>query len=230
MSEELSWWSTKLASPLSRPIPAPLKLIDLHAFSDASSGISIAIFIQGRWRAWCLISGWQSLDGSQDIGWAKVVGFKLFVRPGLEALGATLRSSTITKELSKDGGILEAKNKPTNSVFHKIHSFLTQFNHSVSIYSAYIPSKSNPADPPSRGLYPPAELLLSWFQPPANLYRFIVDSSLPSPLPKSIYSTKVVTLQPLPTALENLSRDLVPLRTHHLITPCPCNSIFSSPS
>ena len=37
VSDNLAWWLSKLASFISRPIPAPLHLLDPHAFSLASA-------------------------------------------------------------------------------------------------------------------------------------------------------------------------------------------------
>ena len=62
-ANDLKWWTTTLSSPdLSRPIPGPNELIDLQAYSDASSGVGIAITIGNKWRAWRLLPGWSS-DG-----------------------------------------------------------------------------------------------------------------------------------------------------------------------
>ena len=179
--EDLSWWTHKLASPLFRPIPSPLELHDIQAFSDASSGFGIAITIRDRWRAWRLIPGWQTLDGERDIGWAEAVGFELLVK-SIPRFGCV---SGHIKVYGDNKGVVEAwwnfrsKNRATNQVFRRIHTFLEHFNHSFSIHSAYVPSKANPADPPSRGFYPPTELLLPEIQLPADLSRFVVDATLP---------------------------------------------------
>ena len=64
IADDLAWWSSRLSSPISRPIPSPVTLLDPHAFSDASlTGIGISI--DRKWRAWHLIPGWQTLDGSR---------------------------------------------------------------------------------------------------------------------------------------------------------------------
>ena len=55
-ADDLTWWLEKLgSSKLSRHIPGPHPVTDRGAFSDASSGVGIGIFICGRWRAWRLI-------------------------------------------------------------------------------------------------------------------------------------------------------------------------------
>jgi hypothetical protein len=181
LHEDLEWWTYKLASPLLRPIPAPIIHHDIQAFSDASSGVGIAITIQDRWRAWRLVPGWQTLDGERDIGWAEAVGFELLIK----SIPGSGYSCGNVKVYGDNKGVVEAwwnfrsKNKATNQVFRRIHTFLEQFNHAFSVQSAYVPSKTNPADPPSRGLYPPTRLLLPGLQVPADIDRFVVDATLP---------------------------------------------------
>ena len=181
LHEDLAWWTHKLASPLFRPIPSPLELYDIQAFSDASSGVRVAITIHDRWRAWRLIPGWQTLDGQRDIGWAEAIGFELLIK-SIPRFGCV---SGHIKVYGDNKGVVEAwwnfrsRNRATNQVFRRIHTFLEQFDHSFSIHSAYVPSEANPADPPSRGFYPPVELLLSEIQLPADLSRFIIDATLP---------------------------------------------------
>ena len=181
ISEDLAWWSNKLASSVSRPIPAPRTLTHIHAYSDASSGFGIAITIQNRWRAWHLIPSWKDLDRARDIGWAEAVGFELLVRSIPQFAGA----SGHFKIFGDNKGVVEgwwnfrSKNKATNHVFRRVHAFLEQFDHSFSVISAYVPSKHNPADPPSRGIYPSFNFLLPEIPLPVTLDRFIVDAALP---------------------------------------------------
>ena len=181
LAEDLSWWSLKLSAHLFRPIPSPRRLHDLHAFSDASSGFGIAITIQDRWRAWRLIPGWQTRDGQRDIGWAEAVGFELLIR-SIPRFGAARGNFTVygdNKGVVESWWNFRSRNKATNCVFRRIHSFLEQFNHSFSIHSAYVPSATNPADPPSRGIYPSTRLMLPELPLPADLDRFLVDVTLP---------------------------------------------------
>jgi hypothetical protein len=144
ISDDLAWWTIKLANPVARPIPSPRSLLDIDAFSDASSGFGIAVTIRNRWRAWRLIPGWQTLDGSRDIGWAEAIGFELLIRT-IPRLG---NASGCFKIYGNNKGVVEgwknfrSKNKSTNLVFRRIHSFLEQFDHSFSIISAYVPSIS----------------------------------------------------------------------------------------
>ena len=115
--------------------------------------------------------------------------------PGLDTLADTLKYTGITKELSTPGRILGVENKATNRVFRRIHSFLNQFSHSLSILAEYVPSESNPADPPSRGLYPSSWLLLPEIGLTADLDRFIVDATVPYTPTKN----QVLPRRPLPS-------------------------------
>ncbi len=75
IASDLVWWSQILANDkLERRIPGPCKVVDIAAFSDASSSVGIAVVIQGRWRAWRLIPGWNS-PALRDIQWAEAIGF-----------------------------------------------------------------------------------------------------------------------------------------------------------
>ena len=181
ITDDLSWWSAKLSSShVCRPIPGPVTLSDPEAFSDSSlSGIGITL--NGKWRAWRLLPGWQTLDGSRDIGWAEAVGFELLVR----YISGSISPSGHFRVYGDNQGVVEAwrnhrsKNKPVNGVFRRIHSILDQSGHSLSIHPAYVPSESNPADPLSRGIFPSTKLQLHEIPLPTDLDRFIIDASLP---------------------------------------------------
>jgi hypothetical protein len=60
MPSEIRWWKRLLSRHhVFRPIPGLCSLIELQAFSDASSEFGIGIIVRGRWRAWRLIPGWK---------------------------------------------------------------------------------------------------------------------------------------------------------------------------
>ena len=151
VARDLDWWLSVLQRPiLGRPIPAPVDLCNVGAFSDASSGIGIAIVVSGRWRAWRLIPGWQTLHGQRDIGWAEAIGFECLVRY-LYGTSSTTRHFTIHGD---NKGVVEgwwngrSRNKPVNEVFKRIHSFIGIDDPLHSFHTVYISSKSNPADAP----------------------------------------------------------------------------------
>lgn len=182
VSSDLDWWFSILQQPtLDRIIPAPVQLLDVGAFSDASSGVGVAIVVHGRWRAWRLIPGWQTLHGQRDIGWAEAIGFECLVRH-LYNTSSTGRHFTVYGD---NKGVVEgwwngrSRNRPVNEVFKRLHSFIGTVDPLHSFHSVYITSSSNPADGPSRGIYPPSSLLLPPISLPADLDQFLIDSQLP---------------------------------------------------
>jgi hypothetical protein len=179
---DLEWWISRLKQPrISRAIPYPVPLYDTQAFSDASSEIGIAITVGDRWRAWRLIPGWQTLNGQRNIGWAEAIAFECLVRHLLGIKGE--RRHFITH--GDNQGVVEgwrnrrSRNKEVNNVFKRMHDCVTNGTVGHTFHTSYVRSESNPADAPSRGIYPPTSLLLPPIQLPAELDCFIVDSESP---------------------------------------------------
>ena len=171
---DLLWWKETLLSPvLSHPIPGPSILIDLQAYSDASSGVGIAITISDKWWAWRLLPGWKS--DNHDIIWAEAVRFKLLVW----MLLVSETPGTHLKLYGNNWGLVEgwwkgrSKNRPTNTIFCRVHSL--SLSSGCTIHTLYVPSKDNPADKPSRGIYPPTPLLLPKLPIPDELTSLITD-------------------------------------------------------
>jgi hypothetical protein len=182
LRDDLKWWIRILQQPtVSRAIPHPLPLYDVHGYSDASSKIGIAITICNRWRAWRLVPGWQSLDGQRDIGWAEAVAFECLIRSLVEN-GKETHNFIIYGD---NKGVVEgwwngcSRNRAVNGVFKRLHSVIADSPIRHSFHTSYVRSKDNPADAPSRGIYPPTHLLLPPIQLPPELNRFLVDSQSP---------------------------------------------------
>ena len=173
-SSDLSWWLDELRSPaVSRPIPGPAFVTDRDAFSDASSGFGIGVVIGDQWRAWRLVPGWKA-DG-RDIGWAEAIGFELLTR----SLCATSVPGQFFKVFGDNRGVVEgwwkgrSRNWETNRVFRRVHDISS--THRCTFITRYVTSGQNPADGPSRGLYPPIARLLPACGIPDPLRKFIVD-------------------------------------------------------
>ena len=175
---DLSWWLDVLLSPrLSRSIPGPSSVIDRHAFSDASSGFGIGIVVGNQWRAWHLLPGWKT-EG-RDIGWAEAVGFEFLAR----TLAATSQPGQYFRVFGDNRGVVEgwwkgrSRNWETNKVFRRIHDLAD--THQCVFITCYVASGENPADGPSRGLYPPVAHLLPAISIPVPLRQFVADSNHP---------------------------------------------------
>lgn len=171
---DLAWWFNELSAPtVSRTIPGPALVTDRGAFSDASSGFGIGIVIGHQWRAWRLVPGWKA-DG-RDIGWAEAVGFEFLVR----SLVATSLPGQFLRVFGDNIGVVEgwwkgrSRNWETNKVFRRVHDISNA--HKCVFITRYVASRENPADGPSRGLYPPVARLLPAFSIPEPLRELVVD-------------------------------------------------------
>lgn len=184
--EDLAWWEEQLARVLTpRAIPSPLPLQDILAYSDASSGVGIAVVVGGEWRAWRLRAGWKT-DG-RDIAWAEAVGFELLVR-------MVLRRGEFPHGFIVYGdnrGVVEgwwngrSRNRHVNAVFRRIHTLLDQ--HHTRVHTKYVASASNPADDPSRGVYPPSPQLPALALDPA-LAPFLFDAGPNTPADSDLWT------------------------------------------
>lgn len=181
LNDDLTWWENILAQPnIKHSISQPATLVDARAFSDASTSVRIAIIIDGYWRAWTLKPGWRTLDGQRDIGWAECVGFELLIHALLH--GHHDRPPKLFRVFCNNQGIVNgwkngrSRNWATNLVFQRTRQLLDSVGSSAHL--CYVPSQDNPADGPSRGVYPPERLLLPPITLPGDLERFLVDADL----------------------------------------------------
>lgn len=175
---DLKWWKNQLArTDLQRPIPTPTSIINIAAYSDASSETGIGITIGNQWRAWRLLPGWKAED--RNIGWAESVGFLLLVLTIL----ATHTHGSHHRVYGDNKGVVEgwwrghSGNISTNNIFHHIHHVCTATG--TTILTRYVPSASNPADDPSRGIYGAREAILPAISIPPELHTFIANYDAP---------------------------------------------------
>ena len=117
-NSDLLWWLQTLDKPnLTHKIPGPQEVVDIHAFSNASSTVGIGVVIRDRWRAWALKTGWNN-DG-RDITWAEAVGMELLVRIIIRDALAGAR----VKIFGDNRGVIEgwwtgrSRNEKVNEVF-----------------------------------------------------------------------------------------------------------------
>ena len=172
--DDLAWWIHQLGrASISSPILKPQPLLERSAYSDASSGVGVAITIGSWWRAWRLAPGWKSQG--RDIQWAEAIGFELLV--------------TCLCDLTSEGehivvyrdnqGVVEgwwkrcSTNRPTNLVFRRIIQLSESRRR--TIHTRYVPSAQNPADPPSCGIYSSRSLLLHPVVIPIEARSLLVD-------------------------------------------------------
>jgi hypothetical protein len=182
VADDLNWWSDILQTGgVAQGIYPALKLKNPFAFSDASSGIGIGIVVGEHWRAWRLIPGWKTLNGKRDIGWAEAVGFELLTY----TLATLLNDNGHVIVHGDNTGVVEGwwkrkhRNNEVNRVFRRINEFIHNLTYTFDVVTAYVPSASNPADKPSRGVHGPKSLLLPPIGIPEDLKPFIIDATEP---------------------------------------------------
>ena len=158
-------------------IPRPCHIIDYCAYSDVSFGVGVGITIGEYWHAWRLLPGWKSQGW--EIGWAEAVRFELLIQTLLTAssLGENFKVFGDNRGVIKGWWKGRSRNKLTNEIFQRINDLTSSYQ--CNVYTRYVPSKDNPADDPSQGIYPPSRYLLPATQIPPNLQLFIVDFDVP---------------------------------------------------
>ncbi|KAG9040891.1 hypothetical protein FS837_012979 [Tulasnella sp. UAMH 9824] len=150
---ELQWWKASLGHKPSRSVVGlgPVKH-DIDIWVDASSSFGIGILIDDRFLAWKYHPKWKGWGKfGYDIGWAETVGLELVIR----CLVALNLSDAIFFVHSDNVGAIEAikkghsRNTPSNESIIRMNSLRLPLN--LAIEPAYFESKSNKADPISRG-------------------------------------------------------------------------------
>jgi hypothetical protein len=173
VAEDVSWWRNQLSTDpcISRIITPPSPLTS-QIFVDASTSWGIGFFLDGQWLAWELLPGWKS-EG-RDIGWAEMVAVELAV---LVLIHAQFRNCHLILRSDNQGvvGALsggKSRNPQQNAVLRRIVSSFREADIWLSI--EWVSTNDNPADKPSRGLFPPLQNIFSPIPPlPTYLSRFL---------------------------------------------------------
>jgi hypothetical protein len=163
---DLTWWRLRLqedfcGSTLARPPPPS----PIGFWVDASTDWGIGIVFDGHWEAIKFVDGWKS--GGRNIGWAEFIAIELGL---LRAIAQGHHDKHFIIH-SDNQGVIQAiqggksRSPEQNLVLQRILHLLA--THSIWISPSYVPSSSNLADEPSRGL------------PAINLPRFSTSLSLP---------------------------------------------------
>lgn len=205
--DDIDWWKNSLNNAyISQPIPGPCTVLDFHAYSDASSGHGIGIIVNGFWRAWELIPGWKR-DG-RDIGWAEGVGFEFLIRTivGSQTTGVHFKVYGDNRGIVEGWWAGRSRNRASNEVFKRVHRVLASAK--CSVLTRYVPSRDNPADGPSRGIYPPTKFLLPPIDIPIELQPFIRD------VPEAAINSRPIKLPTTHESFHSLGRSVTESESH----------------
>jgi len=132
-------------------------------FVDASA-IGIGFIFNDRWLAWTFVQGHPDIplgpDGHVVISWAELtaaeMGILAFVSAGYRNTQVILRSD--------NEGVINALKKKTwtknfgvDEILKRVLKICQDYN--LDVVPVWISTKTNPADKPSRGVYPPKNLM-----------------------------------------------------------------------
>ena len=170
---DILWWSLQLQNDfVGMKIIRPPEASKTALFVDASTGWGIGLVLDGKWLAWQLKDGWN--HDSREIGWAEMVAVELAVRTLLS--GKFTNSHIIIRSDNKGvvGALGAGRSRGTqqNFILREIVK-LIQHNE-LWISTTWVSTKDNPADNPSRGIFPGRNSLYA-FPPkiPFHLSAFI---------------------------------------------------------
>jgi hypothetical protein len=130
-----------------------------EVFVDSSPSWGIGFSMDGKWLAWKFRDGWQS--GGKDNHWAELVGVELGLRvaiaAGCHSAPLVIRSDNVgvVRSLMTE----KERNPERLTVLRSIQQLSHAYN--IEIMPRWIPTKENPADGPSRGVFPSRSLLFS---------------------------------------------------------------------
>lgn len=155
----LEWWSSMLAQPrvgmqlCTQAVPDD----SFGLYCDASSSFGIGVVIKGQFDLFQLSPDWRtSGDSPRDIGWAEFAAVEIIVSFLLQTYNLF---NTHVLVHTDNKGVLGAWNKRSsrnvaqNEVLSHVLSSLLDRKCFLSLM--YVPSASNPADFPSRGVPAP---------------------------------------------------------------------------
>lgn len=165
LSNDILWWSSLLEKDFvgMNIIKPPQISPDISIFVDASTSWGIGIILNNKWLAFEFKDGWKS-DG-REIGWAEMVAIDLALR----TLRASKYSNVHVRIHSDNMGVVGAlqagssRGSKQNEVLKEIVSFM--MNNDLWITTEWVSTSANPADGPSRGVFPDRKLLHAY--PPA---------------------------------------------------------------
>jgi hypothetical protein len=172
---DLQWWSDLLSHPpISAPIRGVVDVVELPAWSDASTSSGVAIVLGSQWRAWKLHPDWDA-QRNRGIGWLEAVGFELLVR----AILFSSFTSAHFRVFVDNQGVVDgwtngcSRSRAVNDVFKRIHRTLAESSRCA--YTSYVCSADNPADPPSRDCWLNTTSILSPVSIPSELHSIILE-------------------------------------------------------
>jgi len=178
---DLSWWKERLEDDfVGMKIIRPPDPLNTALFVDASTGWGIGLILDGKWLAWQFKDGWNS--DSREIGWAEMVAVELAIRTLITGKFSNCHIVVRSDNKGVVGAIGAGRSRGTqqNLILREIVKLIQ--SNELWISTTWISTVDNPADGPSRGIFPGRESLYAF--PPKlpypsakllfNLFSFFV--------------------------------------------------------
>ncbi|KAE8185864.1 hypothetical protein CF336_g7226 [Tilletia laevis] len=165
VQKEAGFWVKALSIvPFIRSYALPPNRFPDTVWVDASTEWGIGVIVGEAWGAWKWLPGWKA-DG-RGIGWAEAIALEF----GLLAAKACGASNSTIDFRSDNQGVLysykrgHSRGKQINTVLKRVVDM--ERDDRLQLDIKYIESKLNPADDPSRGVFPSGPRLPTFKIPP----------------------------------------------------------------
>ena len=152
-ADDLAWWRSRLQEDfVGMKITSPSEPLNNKVFVDASTSWGIRLVLDGKWLAWQFKEGWRA-EG-REIGWAEMVAVELAIRT---LIAGKFKDCHIVVRSDNQGvvGALKAgrsRGTHQNLILREIVKLMQ--DHDIWLSTTWISTAENPADGPSRGLFP----------------------------------------------------------------------------
>jgi hypothetical protein len=167
-SSDLSWWRQRLSDEfVGMGIIRPPQPLSTSLFVDASTSWGIGIILDGKWLAWQFKEGW-NLE-NREIGWAEMVAVELAIRTLITGKFSNCHVIVRSDNKGVVGALAAGRSRGTqqNLILREIVKLIQ--DNVLWISTIWISTTDNPADGPSRGVFPGRDSLCAF--PPKIPYH-----------------------------------------------------------
>lgn len=134
------------------------------------------MILDGKWLTWEFKEGWRS-DG-REIGWGEMVAIELAIHTLLAGRISNGHVIIRSDNMGVIGALRSGASRGTqqNAILRKIIWLMQE--HNIWVTTEYVNTKVNPADDPSRGVFPPRKNLIPSVPAIPNHLKPYVHSSV----------------------------------------------------
>jgi len=159
LTDDVKWWRDQLSQSqigMAVTTPPPART-DVSFYVDASTTWGIGLVLNGKWLAFQFQDGWRT--NGRDIGWGEMVAIELAIRTLVSSDYSDTHITIYSDNQGVVGGLRAGYSRgiQQNHILREIVRLMQI--HKLWITVEWVSTKTNPADDPSRGVFPARELL-----------------------------------------------------------------------